>query len=99
MSFAWSARRATRTRTFVAHSFYHLLQAANLVIDVIMHILERLRTKREDDEGEVLHSKACRGKSLSKLRVIHPTGKVFDIVLTGDHGAVSLRDVVDDKQD
>ena len=104
---AYSARRATRTRTFT-HSFYHLLQAAKL-IDVLSKddkfiklctILEKRRTTR----GEVLHSATCRG---SKLRgddtdEFRPAAKAFDIVLTSDRGAVSvrvLRDIGDDEQD
>jgi hypothetical protein len=48
----------------------------------------------------VLHSETCRG-SKKKLKggEIRPTGKAFDVILTGDHGAVSVRDIGDDKED
>ena len=48
--------------------------------------------------GENLHSETCRG---TKLRgdEIRPTAKVFDVVLSGDRGAVSVRDIGDDEQD
>ena len=97
MSSAWSARRATITRTF-AHSFYLLLQAATLIIVIkddkfikLCTILERRRTNR-------VHSEACRG---SKLRgdEFRPMAKALDVVLTGDHGAVSARDIGDDEEE
>ena len=56
----------------------------------------------KDHEGEVLHSEsdseACQG---SKLRSgeIRPTAKAFDVVLNGNHGAVSVRDIGDDEED
>jgi hypothetical protein len=45
-----------------------------------------------------LHSEVCRG---SKLRgnEIRPTGKAFGVILTGDQGAVSVRDIGDDEED
>ena len=45
----------------------------------------------KDHEG-VLYSEACQG---SKLRgdEIRPTANALDVVLTGHHGAVSVRDI------
>ena len=48
--------------------------------------------------GEVLHSETCRG---SKLRgdEIRLMAKALDVILTDDHGAVSVRVIGDDEQD
>jgi hypothetical protein len=51
----------------------------------------------KDHEVEVLHSEASRGSNLIGDE-IRPMAKAFVVVLTGDRGAVSVRDI-DDEQD
>jgi hypothetical protein len=50
--------------------------------------------------GKVLHSETCQGSNL-KLRATRFVQwvKVFDVISTGDHGAVSVREFGDDEQD
>ena len=43
-------------------------------------------------------SEACQG-SKRKGDKICPTGKAFNVIFTGDHGAVSVKDIADDEQD
>jgi hypothetical protein len=58
------------------------------------HFGEAKDQEAKEHEVEVLHSEACRG---SKLRgdETRPTAKV----LSGDHSAVSVRDIGDDQED
>jgi hypothetical protein len=46
-----------------------------------------------------LHLEACqcRGSKLRRVE-IRPTRKAFDVILTGDHGAVSVGDIRDDEE-
>ena len=44
-----------------------------------------------------MDSEACRGSKL-KGDEIHPRGKTLDVVSIGDHGAVSVRDVIGDDE-
>jgi hypothetical protein len=48
-----------------------------------------------------LHSEACRGRELrgDHHDEIHPTGKAFDDILTGEHVAISVLDIGDDEED
>jgi hypothetical protein len=48
----------------------------------------------KDHEGEVLHSEACRGRKV-RGDEIRPTGKAFDVILTGGR-AVSVWDIGDE---
>ena len=84
------ARRANRTR-----SFYHLLRVSLLIslvkeneFNKLFTILERERTVK----GRFLHSDLCQRSKL-KGDEIHPTPKVFDVVLTDDHGADAVRNI------
>jgi hypothetical protein len=52
----------------------------------------------EDQKGTVLHSEACQGSKLRVTRFVQRV-KVFDVISTGDHGAVSVWDIGDDEQD
>ena len=61
------------------------------------HIEEARDQEAKNHEGEVLYLDDCRG---NKLRgdEIRPTAKTFDVVTTGNHGAVSVRDIGDEAQ-
>jgi hypothetical protein len=49
------------------------------------------------DEGRTARGRFCtRGSKLSGDE-IRPTGKAFDVILTGDYGAVSVRDIGNDE--
>jgi hypothetical protein len=51
--------------------------------------MHRFREAKDQEgritRGNFLHSEACRGRKLRGDEIC-PTGKAFDVVLTGDHG-------------
>ena len=92
MIFAYSARRATRTR-----SFYHLLQAADVhgKDDEFIKLFTILETGGPRQAFH--HSDLRRG---SKLQRFVQRLKLFDVVLTGDNtsSADLVRDIGNDEE-